>query len=405
MPLWEAALVWPFRIVTFPLTAVTAGIGAGAVELQESHVLYEIQRLLGPRTLLWGLKVNMTAGGLPGLGGGVTFFHNRFFGEGNTFELGGKGTVRGSRRATLGIKTSGPTEVQVGAGYRLQPNARYFGIGPETEENDESFYTLQQNWVGVSVNRTLTGPLSMEAEALYTEAGAREGGDERPSLRTAFGTALPAGYPHTSDGVSGSLSLIRDTVAPGGRPDRGAFYRATLTRFEGTGGEAAAFWRYRGELQQFVPLWFSHRALAVRGFVTWIDSGGDVVPFPRLMTNDDPDLLRGYRDFRWRDRGMAAGTAEYRWPLWAAKQAHGLGLDAYLFTDIGQVFGGRKDISLEHLTVSYGGGLRLVNSAGFLARLEIGASDEETIIRFRTDQVFQFSKGNLFHGQNPVPQR
>jgi hypothetical protein len=88
-----------------------------------------------------------------------------------------------------------------------------------------------------------------------------------------------------------------------------------------------------------------------------------------------------------------------------AKQSHGLGLDAYLFSDVGQVFGERRDISLPHLTVSYGGGVRLVNNAGFLARLEIGASNEETILRLRTDQVFQFSKGNLFHGRNPVPQR
>jgi hypothetical protein len=46
-----------------------------------------------------------------------------------------------------------------------------------------------------------------------------------------------------------------------------------------------------------------------------------------------------------------------------------------------------------------------VNLGGFLARLEVGASNEETILRFRTDQVFQFSKGNLFHGRNPIPER
>jgi outer membrane protein assembly factor BamA len=245
----------------------------------------------------------------------------------------------------------------------------------------------------------------VEGEVLYSEVGARGGDDETPALRTVYAGALPPGYPRTSDGVSGSLSLIRDTAAPGGRPDRGAYYRLKLSRFQGTGGEDAAFWTYRGELQQFVPLWFSNRALAVRGFVTWIDSGGDVVPFQRLMTNDDPDLLRGYRDFRWRGRGMAAGTVEYRWPLWVAKQAHALGLDAYLFTDIGQVFGERREIALRNLTVSWGGGLRLVNLGGFLARLEVGASNEETILRFRTDQVFQFSKGNLFHGRNPIPER
>lgn len=407
MPVWEGVLVWPFRVVTFPLTALTAGIGAGIVWMQESHVLYQVQRFLSPRELAWGFRVNMTAGGLPGFGGGITFFRNRFFGEGNVFELGGKGTVRGTHRAKLGIKFTGPTEVQIAAGYRLQPNARYFGIGPDTREEDKSYYTLQQNWLGVSATRALAGDISLEAEVLYTEVGARGGSDEdeTPHLHEAYAGALPPGYPHTSDGVSGSLTLIRDTVAPGGRPDEGGYYRLKVSRFEGTGGEEAGFWTYRGEVQQFLPLWFSERALAVRGFITWMDTGGDVVPFQRLMTNDDPDLLRGYRDFRWRDRGMVAGTLEYRWPLWVAKQSHALGLDAYLFTDIGQVFGEAREIGLENLTVSYGGGVRLVNIGGFLARLEVGASNEETIIRFRTDQVFQFSKGNLFHGRNPIPER
>ena len=37
--------------------------------------------------------------------------------------------------------------------------------------------------------------------------------------------------------------------------------------------------------------------------------------------------------------------------------------------------------------------------------IEIAKSEEETVVRIRGDQVFQFAKGGLFHGKNPVPTR
>jgi outer membrane protein assembly factor BamA len=102
---------------------------------------------------------------------------------------------------------------------------------------------------------------------------------------------------------------------------------------------------------------------------------------------------------------MLVGTLEYRWPLWVARNPGSMGLDSYLFTDLGQVFGNAEEISLDHLTESYGFGIRVVREDRFMARLEFAWSDEEFVLRFRADQIFQFSKGGLSHGRNPVPQR
>jgi outer membrane protein assembly factor BamA len=123
------------------------------------------------------------------------------------------------------------------------------------------------------------------------------------------------------------------------------------------------------------------------------------------MTNDDPDLLRGFRDYRFRDEGMVAFTAEYRWPVWADRDARHAGVDAYLFTDLGQVFSEPDDIALDHLSESYGVGARLVLPSGFVGRLEWGHSSEDDVVRLRVDQVFQFQRSSLFHGRNPIPTR
>ena len=156
-----------------------------------------------------------------------------------------------------------------------------------------------------------------------------------------------------------------------------------------------------------MPLFRERRTLAFRAQISWLENkGDDGIPFQRMMVNDEPDLLRGYRDYRWRALGMTSFSTEYRWPVWARGSPDEFGLDSYLFTDIGQVFDDLDQIGSDNLTVSYGWGLRFVLPGGhFAGRLEIARSDEETVIRLRGDQIFQFAKGGLFHGRNPIPSR
>ncbi|RKX39755.1 MAG: hypothetical protein DRP64_13850 [Verrucomicrobia bacterium] len=200
---------------------------------------------------------------------------------------------------------------------------------------------------------------------------------------------------------------MHDTTNGDGRPETGGFHRLEAEYFTASDNTEAAHWTYRVDLQQYIPLWHTRRALALRGVLVVQDNENeDPIHFQRLLTNDDPDLLRGYPDFRFRDEGLAVLTAEYRWPLWAWREAESTGLDAYLFTDVGQVFDEYADIRGSSLTESYGGGIRLLNSSGnFSARLEIAWSEEGTQLRIRGDQVFEYLKGGLFHGRDQVPSR
>ena len=57
------------------------------------------------------------------------------------------------------------------------------------------------------------------------------------------------------------------------------------------------------------------------------------------------------------------------------------------------------------MTVSYGGGLRVESGRGLVFRIEYARSEETGVIRLRADQVFQFTKGGLLHGREPIPAR
>lgn len=407
-PLWEATLLVPYRIVALPFRGVSYGVGASVAFLDRHHVISRIERLVGPRRGPFGVLLNFTAGGLPGLGGGVTVLHDAFLSPENRFKLRFQSSVKGSNRVTLGIRLreGHDDRFEIGAGYRLQPNARFFGIGPRAPEENESFYTQELTWGGVTYTRKVAGPLSAEASAVISAIGARGSDDDSPSLETRFAGETPAGFHDRSDGVAMGLALRYDTASAEGRPTYGGIRRVRAAYFESTDDTDVAFWTYRGEFEEYIPLWHSYRALAVRGYMSWIDPvGDDEMPFQRLMTNDDPDLLRGYRDFRWRDRGMTALSVEYRWPMWASRTAEGFGLDMYVLADFGQVFGDTDEIGFRRLTDSYGVGIRIATLENFLGRVEVAWSNEETAFRLRADQIFQFARSGLYHGRDPVPTR
>lgn len=404
MPVWEHALVWPYRIVTFPVTAAAAGLGAGIVWLDENKVIYEIQELLKPPTVPFGFDARFKAGGLSGLGAGVTFYHDDFPGHGNHFRVGFLSTLRGAHDVHSGVRVG---EIEAGAGYRIRKAARFYGIGPDSRLEDESFYTGEVSWGGLGFRKE-AGPLEFALTAGLSTAGSRGPREtEEPTVRETFADNLPYGFGRRSDGLSFGLEVLTETAHETGRPETGGIHRAKAVYFSGLGDdENVGFWNYRGEIQRFVPLWFSNRALALRGVMSWIDPTGDSpIPFQRLISNDDPDLFRGYQDLRFRDRGLALVSAEYRWPVWAPRDVSGPGVDAYLLSDVGQVFGTFDELSFRKTTVSWGGGFRLIGGRGFTARVEIATSKEGTQLRLGADQVFQYFRTSLLEGKSPVPER
>ena len=409
MPVWEGVLVWPYRVFTFPLKLVSSGMGETLQFLDEKKVIALVSGFLGPRQGPFGVLTQFQAGGLSGFGGGVALEHDAFFGPSNRFRLHGSTTINGTHRASLGLRfgTGSTGEIDVGAGYRVRPNARFFGVGPTSVNSSESFYTQRLAWAGTSYRQGLGRSFFISGDVLFSSVDAQLPRDEEdPPISVAFAVPLPVGYGSTSNGVTLGTALSHVTASETGRPSRGGSRRFRATYFRGLGHDSAAFWTYRVDLQQFFQLWYPNHILALRTHVSWIDQIGlTPPPFQRLMTNDDPDLMRGFRDFRWRDRGMTVLSAEYRWPLWVLTHPDAMGLDLYLHSDVGQVFSNIDQINTDNLTFSYGVGVRVLGARGFVLRIEYARSNEDTVWRLRGDQIFQFTRGGFFYGRDPIPAR
>jgi hypothetical protein len=409
-PRWEIPFAATWWLATRPFALAREGTRGSVAWLEDSGALATVRRWLAPIDLPYGFSVSGAAGGLSGVGAGLAFYHDEFLGPENRLRLKVALSSRNDRRLTGGliVPLSDASELEVGAGYRRRGRARYFGLGPFTRYEDEAYFTQESFWGGAILEQRLgVGSLALKGRALYTTLDSRgpiATDEDDPSVEEAFGADLPTGYGDRSDGWVLGLALESATADENGRPRAGGLQRAQAAYFRPDREGEASFVTYRLESQNFFDLWWD-RALAVRGSWSWIEDGGEDVHFQRLMTNDEPDLLRGYDDFRWRDTGFTALTVEYRYPVWDYRDPGQLTVDAYSFYDTGQVFGHRREIALQTLTHSYGLGFRLSSRGGFVGRLEVGFSEEDTVIRLRADQIFQFDKQGLYHGREPIPLR
>jgi outer membrane protein assembly factor BamA len=136
------------------------------------------------------------------------------------------------------------------------------------------------------------------------------------------------------------------------------------------------------DLQQYVPLPNRYRTVALRAAAVLTDPrDGQQVPFYYQPTLGGSQALRGFREFRFRDRNSLLLTAEYRW------EASWL-LDGALFVDAGKVAFHRRDLDLRDLDVSYGLGFRVHSNDAFVARLDLAFSREGFIPLLRFEHVF-----------------
>jgi len=399
---WEWPLFVPYAAINYPLRWLRHGTGAGVVWLDEHNVFARLHIVPVPE----GVVPTLDYGSLSGVTVGANYYD--FLGAPrHPLRLRAEYSTEHWQRYTGGaiFNRGGRLQGAVGAGYRLRPNLRYYGVGPQSRVEDEAFYEDERAWVGASARHALGRDGVVTVGVAYSSVGARVPDvDEGVSLAERFpGVAAPPGFGDRSHGVMSRLAIGWDTTREEGAPDGGSIVGGSVGYFAPVGDIDVAFLAYRFELQRFVRLWHTGRALALRGYVSWIETLEDEpLPFQRLFINDVPDDFRGYKHGRWRDRGITGITAEYRFPFVADRRDGGFGIDTVLLADVGQVFPEFDAIRGDDLTVSYGFGWRAYMNEHYLGAMLFVWSEESFQFHLTTKQLFQFSKEVLFNGREEL---
>jgi outer membrane protein assembly factor BamA len=247
------------------------------------------------------------------------------------------------------------------------PNGAVFAVGPESPD-------LRANY---DEQRTEISGQALAQPLPYIRLGAGAGWE---TYSTEGGAILLFGQPLLVRPLPGLNAdpLYLHTYGMGALDSRespgysrsGTLVQATVHDFGALDGAPYSFRRVDGVAQQLIPIMRGNIVFDLSGRV-WSTSpdGGDEVPFFLMPDLGGSTFLRGFRNYRFRDRNAMLLTAQYRWYV----QEY---VDGVLFYEAGKVAPRFGDLDLDDLEKSYGIGLHFHSPRTTVLRLEVARSRE-----------------------------
>ena len=170
--------------------------------------------------------------------------------------------------------------------------------------------------------------------------------------------------------ITSTARAAFDWRQPLGYSGTGGLYRLQFDDYRNRDGGRYSFRSVEAEVRQLIPLMRANWVVALRGLatVTDVDDTG-AVPYFMLPSLGGGSTLRGYPNFRFRDRNRLLMTAELRW-------TPARFLDMAVFYDTGKVASRRQDLDFNDLRDSFGIGMRVIALKGYALGLEVARSRE-----------------------------
>jgi outer membrane protein assembly factor BamA len=269
--------------------------------------------------------------------------------------------------------------------YENDRTARFFGIGADSLEQNETNYTLRQVGGELRFGRRLKPELIASLTERIRYVTIRRGAvDALPFLQDAF-TGVP--------GEDGSfvwahrLALTYDSRDSDITPTRGRYGQIFLEVADEAIGSQASFVRYGLEGRLLWPHWGERLVTAVRGLVERVD--GSDVPFFELSDLGGDDTLRGFGENRFLDEGRILVNAEERIKVYRINYGDvRTDIELAVFAEAGRVFKSFSDLGSGKIQAVIGGGIRFIAAAQIVAKVDIGVGSEGMAIFTGLDYPF-----------------
>lgn len=247
----------------------------------------------------------------------------------------------------------------------------YFGVGAGSLKANQTDYRLRQLDAGGFATLQLDRNVMLSTRAgLLRRVNVGSGSSVLyPGIAEQFDESTAPGLTQQPTYLHAELAVEADTRNVPGYPTSGGRYRVSVASFHDRDFSQYSFRRVEADGAQYVPV-FGKSVLAVRGRVALTGTGaGQVVPFYLLPTLGGSRSLRGYDDYRFRDRDLLLMNAEYRWPILRV-------LDGAAFYDAGTVAPTMGQLATHRLTTDYGFGLRVHARNRQLVRADVARGRE-----------------------------
>ena len=256
------------------------------------------------------------------------------------------------------------------AQYIDAPDVNYYGVGNSSSKANRTRFGYTPKSGGAVLDVAVSRRLSIGGGVSYLDI-ATSAGRTGKSIPDRFSPVDTPGF------ILGDVNYINsqaratfDWRRPLGYSGKGGVYRVQFDDYREQGNGAYSFRSVEAEARQLIPLLRANWVIALRGLATVTDvDAASAVPYFMLPSLGGGTTLRGYSNFRFRDRNRLLMNAELRW-------TPARFLDMAVFYDTGKVAPRREDLDFSELKHSYGIGMRLVGVKGYALRLEVARSRE-----------------------------
>jgi outer membrane protein assembly factor BamA len=269
--------------------------------------------------------------------------------------------------------------------YENDRTARFFGLGADSQEANESNYTLRQFGGELTVGRRLFSELIASLTERVRRVTIRRGAvDSLPFLKDVF-TDVP--------GENGSfiwahrLALTYDSRNSYITPTRGSFGNIFIEVASNAIGSDASFVRYGVEGRFLWPHGGERLVAAVRGLFERVD--GSDLPFFELSALGGDDTLRGFGENRFLDEGRVLVNAEERFKVFHFTYGSvRTEIELAVFAEAGRIFHTFNDLGSGKIQGVVGGGIRFLAASQIVAKIDIGVGSEGMAVFTGLDYPF-----------------
>jgi outer membrane protein assembly factor BamA len=262
---------------------------------------------------------------------------------------------------------------------RNYPQEDFFGIGSDSTEEDQTNFRLEDTQYTATLGIRPVSKLMVGARGGVLNTNTAPGTDTRfPSIEQLFDAASAPGIDQQPDYTHVGAFAEYDHRDVPLNPRSGGLYRVEAAHYDDRDFSNFSFRRWDVEVQRYFPFFNERRVIAARGRLQMTDTNaGQQVPFYLLPVLGGSEDLRGFNEFRFRDKHSLVFNLEYRWEAFS-------GMDMALFGDAGNVFADVDAIKLNKLKTSYGVGFRVNTAKSVFLRMDIGYSREglHTFLKF-----------------------
>jgi hypothetical protein len=295
------------------------------------------------------------------------------------------------------------THADIWFDYLRRTKDDFFGIGPRIPNTSQTNFDLEQRSYNVSLYHDFTtaiqvgGYFSESNSATYRGQRNRDipidrlfSGDQNSVPASAYAPGLFTNSKLMSYGGFAVYDLRNNSSGL----TKGAYFYGRIGSAQGL-KDKSAFSDYgwlEAELDArgYIPLGSDKTSLAVRGYASLKDArGASQIPFYDLSFLGGRMYGRGFKNFRFRGNNLVLGSVELLQTVWTQREDRGL--DVFGFGDAGQVWGDNRSqtdpailanrgFDSSNWRASVGGGVQYRYSSKLAGRIEVGHSNERSLI-------------------------